>query len=156
MPQSSQNDREELSLPEAAKILLEECRMVLPGIQALFGFQMVAVFNQRFAESLAPWEQQLHMLAIGLVMVSIGLVMAPAAFHRQTGPMKVSSSFIRLATAMLLIGMVPLAVALCIDFVLVARVIGGASIAWIAGGCFIGFYLTFWVIVPQIGRKKER
>jgi len=28
--------------------LLEECRMVLPGIQALFGFQLIAVFNQPF------------------------------------------------------------------------------------------------------------
>jgi hypothetical protein len=27
---------------------IEEARMVLPGIQALFGFQLIAVFNERF------------------------------------------------------------------------------------------------------------
>ena len=32
--------------------LLEECRMVLPGIQALFGFQLIAVFNAAFWEKL--------------------------------------------------------------------------------------------------------
>jgi hypothetical protein len=44
---------EELSLDSAASHLLEECRMVLPGIQALFGFQLIAVFNQNFGESLS-------------------------------------------------------------------------------------------------------
>jgi hypothetical protein len=36
---------EELTLTDAAGRLLDECRMVLPGIQALFGFQLIAVFN---------------------------------------------------------------------------------------------------------------
>jgi hypothetical protein len=43
---------EHLPLSKAAQLLLEECRMVLPGIQALFGFQLIAVFNARFAERL--------------------------------------------------------------------------------------------------------
>lgn len=34
---------EKLPLSQAAQHLLEECRMVLPGIQALFGFQLIAV-----------------------------------------------------------------------------------------------------------------
>jgi hypothetical protein len=37
--------------------LLEECRMVLPGIQALFGFQLVAVFNTPFKQLLDDREQ---------------------------------------------------------------------------------------------------
>jgi hypothetical protein len=40
--------REELPLSKAAEYLLDECRMVLPGIQALFGFQLIAVFNSSF------------------------------------------------------------------------------------------------------------
>ena len=51
-------EREELSLSKAAEYLLEECRMVLPGIQALFGFQLVAVFNQSFGEKLSSGEQR--------------------------------------------------------------------------------------------------
>ncbi len=45
---------EPLSLTQAAQVLLDECRMVLPGIQALFGFQLIAVFSPRFAEALGP------------------------------------------------------------------------------------------------------
>ncbi|MDQ2943358.1 MAG: hypothetical protein M3R21_06785 [Candidatus Dormibacteraeota bacterium] len=41
--------------------LLNEGRMVLPGIQALFGFQLIAVFNQTFSQRLSPAEQYLHL-----------------------------------------------------------------------------------------------
>ena len=58
---------EQVSLSQAAEYLLEECRMVLPGIQALFGFQLIAVFNAGFHERLSQGLQRLHLLAIALV-----------------------------------------------------------------------------------------
>ena len=36
---------EQESLKDEIANLIEEARMVLPGIQALFGFQLIAVFN---------------------------------------------------------------------------------------------------------------
>src|SRR5215213_3557926 len=83
-------DREELSLDDAASHLLEECRTVVPGMQALFGFQLIAVFNTTFREQLSSTERILHLTAIVLVTIAIALVMAPAALHRQTEPMAVS------------------------------------------------------------------
>ena len=76
-------EREAVSLSQAAEYLLEEARMVLPGLQALFGFQLIAVFSTRFADDLTPAEQRLHLLAILLVVVAIALIMTPAAYHRQ-------------------------------------------------------------------------
>src|SRR5689334_5869924 len=49
-------DVHRLSLDEAASHLLEECRTIVPGVQAVFGFQLIAVFNQGFGEKLAPAE----------------------------------------------------------------------------------------------------
>ena len=45
---SKESKAEPASLKDQARNVLEEARMVLPGIQALFGFQLIAVFNQRF------------------------------------------------------------------------------------------------------------
>jgi hypothetical protein len=53
---------ESLSLAEAVTHLLEECRMILPGVQALFGFQLIAVFDSSFAERLSPLEQRRKVL----------------------------------------------------------------------------------------------
>jgi hypothetical protein len=77
-------EKETLPLSEAITHLLEECRMVLPGVQALFGFQLIAVFNSTFRERLTSTEQIIHLVAIGLVTMAVALIMTPAAYHRQT------------------------------------------------------------------------
>jgi hypothetical protein len=41
---------EQESLKDEIANLIEEARMVLPGIQALFGFQLIAVFNDGFRD----------------------------------------------------------------------------------------------------------
>ena len=61
---------EQISLTDQMRNILEEARMILPGIQALFGFQTIAVFNQRF-EDLGPAMRTLHLAALALVVISI-------------------------------------------------------------------------------------
>jgi hypothetical protein len=82
---TSHEENEILSLAKAVQYLLEECRMVLPGMQALFGFQLIAVFSQAFHDHLSKFEQWLHLLALVLVAIAIALVMTPVAIHRKTG-----------------------------------------------------------------------
>jgi hypothetical protein len=67
-------------LEKLAQEAVEEARMV--GIQALFGFQLIAVFNESFRR-LDPGLQLLHFAAIVLVALSIALIMTPAAYHRR-------------------------------------------------------------------------
>ena len=45
--------------------IMQEARMVLPGVQALFGFQLVCVFSQGFAQ-IPRIDQYIHVLAIFL------------------------------------------------------------------------------------------
>src|SRR3954453_13884854 len=119
--------KEQVKLDSAAAHLLEECRMVLPGIQALFGFQLIAVFNNAFDEKLSPGEQQLHFLALFLVALSAALVMAPAAIHRQSQQREVSERFIWLSSLLLHVSMLPLAFGLALDVYLIARIVFGSS-----------------------------
>ncbi len=50
------------SLEEETRTVIEEARMILPGIQAFFGFQLIAIFNNRF-QDLTQAEQVLHLVA---------------------------------------------------------------------------------------------
>src|SRR6186997_1517628 len=125
--------REELQLSKAAEYLLDECRMVLPGIQALFGFQLVAVFNSAFEQKLSANEQRLHLLAIALIAIAVAIIMTPAALHRQKGPYEVTDTFVRVSSRLLLWSMAPLAVSISIDFYLVARVITHARLVSLLG-----------------------
>src|SRR5258706_8704344 len=141
--------KEEISLDSAARHLLEECRMVLPGIQALFGFQLIAVFNEGFSKKLSAGEQALHLAAIVLVAVAIALVMAPAALHRQTQQREVSERFIWLSSQLVLAGMLPLALGLCVDLYLISRVIlESTALASGVSGLLFGAFTLLWLVVP--------
>ena len=151
--------KETLPLSEAITHLLEECRMVLPGIQALFGFQLIAVFNSRFAEQLTSGEQILHLIAIGLIATAVGFVMAPAAYHRQMGAREVTDEFIQVASRFLLWSMPPLMLGICTDFYLIARLILHQRILCFALSLFLGCLLsTLWFVFPRFKalRKNAR
>jgi hypothetical protein len=143
---------EELSLSDAAEQLLEECRMVLPGIQALFGFQLVAVFSQGFESRLSGVLQRLHLGATALTSLAIALVMTPAAYHRQAAPMKVTRDFVRLSTRLLVASMLPLAASLCLELYLVGYAITGTP--WIAllAALMLGLFLFLWFVLPKMKR----
>ena len=148
-PNRTDEKREELPLSKAAEYLLDECRMVLPGIQALFGFQLVAVFNSAFGEKLSPSEQRQHLLAIALVAIAVAIIMTPAALHRQRGAYEVSDTFVRVSSRLLLWSMVPLALSISLDFYLVSRVITGTRLVSLCGVAMFALFFALWFLLPR-------
>jgi hypothetical protein len=155
MDQSNEGntERETLKLVDAASQLLDECRMVLPGIQALFGFQLIAFFNQGF-DRLTPAEQALHLCATLCVALAAGLVMTPAALQRQAEPTTVSRRFIGTASKLLLASMIPLSLGICADVYLVSRMVlkHAAPAVAIAAGLFV-VLVVFWLVFPRLWRR---
>ena len=150
------NSKEALPLSEAVTHLLEECRMVLPGMQALFGFQLIAVFNTTFRESLSSSEKYLHLAAIGLIAVAVALVMAPAALHRQTSPQAVTQNFITIASRLLLFSMFPLLLGICFDFYLIARLILNSGLmSLLLAAVLLFIFATLWFVLPRTRRARS-
>ncbi len=154
MARRNTEERQALKLSEAAQTLLDECRMVLPGIQALFGFQLIAVFNPRFAE-LGLAEQHLHLAAIALVAFAVGMVMTPAAYHRSRGSREVTDTFIHVSSLLLLGSMLPLAAALAIDIYVISRLVieEGPAIAFAVAVLAVLVFL--WFVFPRMGAAHE-
>ena len=128
--------------------------MVLPGMQALFGFQLIAVFHPRFVQLLSPTEQRIHLLAISLVTLAVALIMTPAAYHRQTSPQQITQRFIRICTRLVLWSMPPLAVSLCAEFYLISRLIAGSVLASLVAGAQFGVFFFLWFVLPRLGRTR--
>ena len=73
--------------------------------------------------------------------------MAPAAFNRQTDPRAATDVFMIIATRLLLWSMLLLAVGICLDFYLIAKVIlGGGPSGLLATGLFAVF-ATLWFVL---------
>lgn len=137
--------------------LLEEARMVLPGVQTLFGFQLIAVFNARFATVLDQRMQQLHLGALVLIAVTVAMVMAPAAYHRLLMPARATTRFLEICSRLLLLSMIALACGMSLDLYLLARVIlGSHDQALLIALVLLAVFSTFWFVLPVRWRAEAR
>jgi hypothetical protein len=148
---------EKLELKDAVADTLDEARMVLPGIQALFGFQLVAVFNASFSDKLSPELQSLHYGAIVLTVLCAALVMAPAAYDRLNNPMTVSEWFIEYASWLITFGMVPLMLSISIDVFIIGMLVlkNPVPSAAVALACAAAMTLL-WFILPKVIGALDR
>jgi hypothetical protein len=143
------------TLEEEATHVTDEARMVLPGVQAVLGFQLVAVFNQRFQEFSAS-EQVIHLAAFLLMALAMGLVMTPAAYHRQVERGAVSRRFVDLSSSLLTLAMLPMIAGVCLDTYLIARLIlqeqGSALVVAVGTALLLA---ALWYGLPAFCRHRK-
>jgi hypothetical protein len=146
---------EQESLKDEMRNVLEEARMVIPGVQALFGFQTMAVFNQRF-EDLPDPAVHAYLAGLALLAVAIALLMAPAAFHRMSERGQVSRSLVNLASRLLAWGMVPLMAGIALDiYVVVLATLDESRIAVAAGVAALALFALLWFVLPALRRRPR-
>lgn len=120
------NDTEENeTLNDKIKHVLTEARMVLPGAQALLGFQFVTVVLDDF-DRLPESSKQVHLISLLATALSTVLLMAPAAHHRIVEQGANTEAFQRLAGRFIIWSMVPLALGITGDFYVVMRKVSGS------------------------------
>jgi hypothetical protein len=146
------------SLSEEATFILEESRIVVPGVQALFGFQLIAVFNSVFHDQLSYVEQLLHLVAILSVTISMALVLSPAALHRMSEPGEISDDFLRRCARFLEWAMVFLPIGICLDLYIILNLVTASMFLSLAVAVsFLCFFLFLWFIYPkEISKAKGK
>src|SRR3954463_3345737 len=72
-------DRDELR--ERYYGLLQELRVVLPGVQVLLAFLLTAPFAAKF-DQLDPWGRRAFAAALTSSMLSVAFLLAPTFLHR--------------------------------------------------------------------------
>jgi hypothetical protein len=132
--------------------LIEEARVILPGVQALFGFQTIVVFNDHFAE-LETFAKNCHILGLAMVIITVAMVMTPAIYYRACGGCA-TLPMTRLSSRMIRGALAPLACGLALDMftvIYVATEKVGVSIG--AGAATFLLLAGLWFVVPRLGRK---
>jgi DMSO reductase anchor subunit len=138
------------------KHVLTECRVVLPGAQALLGFQFISTLTESF-EKLPTSSKYIHLVSLALVAVSIILLMTPAAYHRIVEEGEETEHFHRFASRILIAAMIPLALGVCGDFFLIVRkVTESATAAAVAGLVMLFFFYGLWFGFTIYRRNQER
>jgi Family of unknown function (DUF6328) len=135
---------------------LTEIRVILPGAQALFGFQFAAVLTESF-QHLSPVSRGVHLASLGLVAVTIVMLIAPAAYHRIAAGGNAEEGVLRYAIRMMLPAEGLLALGIVGDgYVTVQKITENPSLAL---GTSIAAAFGFAVLlygVPIASRRRRR
>ena len=144
------------SVENKVEQVLIEARVVLPGVQALLGFQFVVVLTDSF-ERLPPFSQYVHLASLGLMALAMILLMTPAAYHRVAEEGHDTEHFQRLAGRLLMAATLPLALGCAGDLYVVTAMVtqsqqGAVTISLAAMIVLLGL----WFGMPLYCRRTKR
>jgi hypothetical protein len=146
LPMPKQEHR--TSLTSKIEQMLTEARVIIPGAQALLGFQLVAALTKAFDELPAAFKY-IHCAGLCAVALSVVLLMTPAAVHRIGFGGDDDPAFFRIGSRLVIAGSIPLAAGIAADVAVVFfKATGSANLAAGAGVASLAALLGFWLLLP--------
>ena len=133
--------------------LLNELRIVLPGVQVLFAFLLTVPLIGRF-ETLTTFEKRMYVIAFFASAAATVMLVAPSAYHRIRWRKGDKEALLMASNRLALIGLACLAVAMVAVVGLVTALIttDGLSLLFIAAAAvFIG---VLWFGIPLSRRFR--
>lgn len=142
-----------ISLIKDADQILQGIRIVLPGTQALMGFQFIAFFNPTFT-ALPQNLKGLHFIALLLTVHCSLCLIAPVAYQQIGEQGDATRRFLSFTRLMLGIAMLLLLGAIAADTYLAAQTIGidEDNALNIAGGLFV-IGIALWFLFSFLRRN---
>jgi magnesium-transporting ATPase (P-type) len=134
--------------------LLQELRVILPGVQVLFAFLLTVAFTRRFTE-LSSYQIDVYFTALMSTAFATVFFIAPTSQHRLLWRQHVRSQRLRVGNAFLILGSLFLAVAVSCVVFLVADFVYGHTMAAVATALVGGGLLVLWYLVPLAQRLMK-
>ncbi len=143
----SADDRHNRQLVE----LLNELRVVLPGVQMLFGFLLAVPFTQRFG-GISELQSNLYYGTFLAATAASVFLIAPASFHRIVWRHGRKRQLLQISNKLAIIGTACLAFAIAGSVALVTSLLFGNT--WAAGiaALVAGLIAAIWFVLPFVSR----
>jgi hypothetical protein len=133
---------------------LTEVRVMLPGAQALLGFQLLVILTKSF-ETVPGHARTAHFLALACVASAIVLLIAPAAIHRIAFAGDDDERFLRLASRIITLALIPLSLGIATElYVATTRLLPGSSAPLWTASIGLCCLLGLWYAVPFALRRS--
>lgn len=128
--------------------IIEEARVIIPGLQAVFGFQTAAVFSDRFTD-LEIYAKVCHLIGLGLIVVSMAMLLTPAVYYRaQRG--NATSRMVTVSRKSIRGALIPMSLGFSLDMLTVMSLATGALIFSIGASIVtLAIFVGLWYILPK-------
>jgi hypothetical protein len=127
--------------------LLQELRVVLPGVQVLFAFLLTVPFSARFG-AVTHLQQNVFFGTLLCTAVATAFLIAPSAHHRILWRKRLREHRLRSANRLTIAGLIFLLPAMTGTIFLISDVIFGSLTAAIATSATAALFAFFWFIQP--------
>ena len=134
--------------------LLNELRIVLPGVTVLFGFLLAVPFAKGWSR-VTPFERDVFLVAFVAAGVSVAFLTAPSSYHRLRFRTGNKEHLVRRGSRLAVAGIAAFAVALEAVVLLVFDYVASREAAIAATVCFALFVAVLWFGLPFYGKLRE-
>jgi hypothetical protein len=150
-PRESETERVNRELIE----LLNELRVVLPGVQVLFAFLLILPFSQGFAK-VTHLQRDVYLLSFLCTTAATALLIAPTAYHRLNFRRHEKEQMLFTSNRLAVAGTAFLAVAITCAVFVTIDVLLGAIWAALVTAASAGLFAWFWYVLPLMRRAQSR
>ncbi|HEX8355182.1 MAG TPA: DUF6328 family protein, partial [Pyrinomonadaceae bacterium] len=133
---------------------LNEARMLVLGAQVLVGFQFRSVFEPGF-DSLPLTSQWLMLAGLGLMLVAVGLVISPAAYHRLVEGGEDTHEQHRYTSNLMTWALLPFALGLGLNLFIATQKVFGWRAGVAAGLIGVLVAASFWYMLGFYMRRER-
>jgi Family of unknown function (DUF6328) len=146
-----ESDREELR--ERYYGLIQELRIVLPGVQVLVAFLLTVPFAQRFGD-VDDLGRALFGAALVTGILSAIALITPTALHR-FGDRTARSERLKLSIVMARVGLLLLGVAMTLALAVVSRFLYDGAVTVLLVTVVVAGIVGLWIITPLATRRGK-
>ena len=134
--------------------LLNELRVVLPGVQVLFAFLLTVPFTNQFSQ-ITNGQRQVFFATFLFTTAATALLIAPSAYHRLRWRQHDKEQMLRTANRLSIGGMIFLTFALVCASFLVTDLLFHTAMAAFVTAVAAGFFAWFWWGLPLMRRLQD-
>lgn len=133
--------------------LLQELRVVMPGVQIITGFLLTVPFSEGF-DDLDGFQRTTLLVVLSGAVATTVLVVAPVSFHRALFHQRQRDWLVEAAHWCARVGLTLLGVVLAGVVLLVFDVVAGRGLSITAGSVAAALFVALWYVVPRLARER--
>jgi hypothetical protein len=150
MAEESKKERLNRELME----LLQELRVVIPGVQVLLAFLLTAPFQQRFGQ-LPGSMRNAFFASIACATLATAFLIAPSAHHRVRWRAGEKERLVRIGNQMAIVGTVFLAAAVVLALYVITDVLFTTNLAVLTAAAAMVVFGGLWYLLPLLGQPDQ-
>jgi Family of unknown function (DUF6328) len=144
--ENTAEDRHERTARELIE-LLQELRIVIPGVQVLFAFLLTVPFAGRFTD-LTTLQRNVFFATLLCTAVATALLIAPSAHHRLLFRQGVREQRLKIGNVLAILGLAFIVLAMVGVIFVITDLIFGLTAALVVTVVMALFFSLLWFVLP--------